>query len=316
MSPNMHGLAINKRPPIGSSASGVPETNPYAFVGEYCFQEPDYMPTPVSNRVLVGSVRHATAVPMLRRLGVTHVCNCAAGDCGAPADEYEEHGIEYLAFPAADAEGYPILQRHMKAVLDFVAPFMENQSTLAKGTIKPNAGKVLMHCSAGRNRSVTLALALELVHGAEPLPNLVRRLFQRRPFILTNQSFRQQLATLAEQRGLLVSPSPLVDGRVIDGGHKALTTFACKHCGQPHCVSDEGRLDFALSVDCGAFTVGQLVELIQDKFGCPSPNLEFETLAELDKRKTAVSCRRRADLTRARCARTTPGVRPVLRAPH
>ena len=265
------GLAINTRPPPGSSAIGVPDTNPFAFVGEYCFQEPDYLPSPVSNRVLVGSARHAISVAMLRRLGVTHVCNCAAGDCAAPVGEYEEHGIEYLAVRAPDAEGYPILQQHLRAVLDFVQAFTANQTTMGKGSGPPR-GKVLLHCSAGRNRSVTLALAIELVHGAEPLPNLVRRLFQRRPFILTNQSFRQQLAQLAEQQGLLVSPSPLVASMAVqvDGGHKALVGFACKHCGQPHVVSDEGRLDFALTVDCTAFTVGQLVEMLED----PRPRRE------------------------------------------
>ena len=250
----------------GHGLPGLP-TNAFAFVGEYCFQEPDYLPTPVGRQILVGSVRHATMVPMLRRLGITHVVNCAAGDCSGPVNEFEEVGIEYLALRANDTEGYPILKRHLEPLLQFVGPVLES-STLAKGRDAPK-GKVLLHCNAGRNRSVALAVALTLLFELTPLPNVVRRLFQRRPFVLTNQSFRQQLSELAEQQGLLTSPSPLVGGTQVDGAHKALVGFKCKHCGQPHCVSDEARLDFSLTVDCATFTLSDLMTALAERFGAP-----------------------------------------------
>jgi len=148
---------------------------------------------------------------------------------------------------------------------------------------------VLIHCQAGRNRSVALALAVTMLHEATPLPNLVRRLFQRRPFILTNVSFRQQLAELAEQQQLLISPSPLIDPRQVDGGHRALEGFPCRHCGQPHCVIDEARLDFSLTVDCTALTVGEMVELLEEKLGC-EPRIEFEISSAADPHRVAVSC--------------------------
>ena len=263
----------------GHGLPGLP-TNAFAFVGEYCFQEPDYLPTPVGRQILVGSVRHATMVPMLRRLGITHVVNCAAGDCSGPVNEFEEVGIEYLALRANDAEGYPILKRHLEPLLQFVGPVLES-STLAKGRDAPK-GKVLLHCNAGRNRSVALAVALTLLFELTPLPNVVRRLFQRRPFVLTNQSFRQQLAELAEQQGLLTSPSPLVGGTQVDGAHKALVGFKCKHCGQPHCVSDEARLDFSLTVDCATFTLSDLMTALGERFGeSPNPSLHAECLPSL-----------------------------------
>jgi len=274
-----HGLA-------GHGFANLP-TNAFAFVGEYCFHEPDHLPTPVGRQVLVGSVRHATMVPMLRRLGVTHVVNCAAGDCSVPVGEYEEVGIEYMPLRGVDNEGYPILKRHLEQLLQFVGPVLDN-STLAKGREHANKGRVLLHCVAGRNRSVALAVALVLIFELMPLPNIVRRLFQRRPFVLTNQSFRQQLSDLAEQQGLLTSPSPLVGSGQVDGGHKALVGFKCRHCGQPHCVSDEARLDFSLTVDCSTFRVTDLVECLSERFGA-APNIEFETLAEADNRQTAVS---------------------------
>ena len=264
------------------------DRNPFAFVGEYCFQEPDHLPTPVTSKILVGSVRHATAVPMLRRLGVTHVCNCAAGDCSAPVDQYEEHGIEYTALRAVDAEGYPILRNHLNAVLEFIQPLMA-RSTMEKGPEDEKRPKVLLHCSAGRNRSVALALAVVMMHEGTPLQNIVRRLFQRRPFILTNQSFRQQLHELAEQQQLLTAPSPLIDASQVDAGHRALVGYACRHCGQPHCIIDEARLDFSISVDCSTFTVGELMELIEEKLGC-EPRVEFETLTEANAKGIAVSC--------------------------
>lgn len=271
----------------GHGVPGLP-TNAFAFVGEYCFQQADHLPTPVGRQILCGSVRHATMVPMLRRLGVTHVINCAAGDCSVPVDELEEVGIEYLPLRCFDAEGYPILKSHLQQVVDFAAPVLE-ASTLAKG-VHSTRGKVLLHCVAGRNRSVALAVALVLIFELTPLPNVVRRLFQRRPFILTNQSFRQQLSELAEQQGLLTSPSPLVGGGQVEGNHKALVGYPCQHCGQPHCVSDEARLDFSLSVDCSKYRVRDLCELLSERFGA-APNLEFETLAQADARKVAVSCK-------------------------
>ena len=196
--------------------------NPFAYVGEYCFQEPDHLPSPVGRQVLVGSVRHATMVPMLRRLGITHVCNCAA-ECSVPFGEYEEHDIEHMSIRAVDAEGYPILQNHLNQVLQFIGPIL-NKGTIVSGS-GPSKSKVLFTCAAGRNRSVTLAVAVVFLTELSPLPNVVRRLFQRRPFILTNTSFRNQLAELAEAQGLLSAPSPLgalaaVDGKLLDGGHR------------------------------------------------------------------------------------------------
>jgi len=272
----------------GHGLPGLP-TNAFAFVGEYCFQEPDYLPTPVGRQILVGSVRHATMVPMLRRLGITHVVNCAAGDCSGPVNEFEEVGIEYLALRANDAEGYPILKRHLEPLLQFVGPVLES-STLAKGRDAPK-GKVLLHCNAGRNRSVALAVALTLLFELTPLPNVVRRLFQRRPFVLTNQSFRQQLAELAEQQGLLTSPSPLVGGTQVDGAHKALVGFKCKHCGQPHCVSDEARLDFSLTVDCATFTLSDLMTALGERFGeSPNPSLHAECLPHCMLSASLIAC--------------------------
>lgn len=123
---------------------------------------------------------------------VAHV-NClgqAAVDCCR--GEYTRAGLArdaVLALEAKDIEGHPMVQRHLASFLAFVraAP----------------AGDVLVHCVEGRNRSATLCVAWLMVEGRLPLTAAVRYVFERRPIILTNQSFVDQLVALAAAEGLL-----------------------------------------------------------------------------------------------------------------
>ena len=86
-------------------------------------------------------------------------------------------------------------------------------------------GGTLVHCVAGRNRSATLAIAAVMLHERRPLAVVARRCFQRRPFILTNRSFRAQLVALADVHGLLhASEEPP------DAG--CSSEMLCSHCQQ------------------------------------------------------------------------------------
>ena len=175
----------------GPWADGLGDSSPWALLGTYCFNAPDHLPAAVAPRVLVGSVLHATAVHMLRSIGVTMVINVAASQCRVPTSEFEAAGIEYHALDAKDEEGYPILEQHYPTVHALLKPILGGQ------------GRALVHCVAGRNRSVTLAVAAVMLHERRPLPLIARRAFQRRPFILTNMSFRRQLTELARIHQLL-----------------------------------------------------------------------------------------------------------------
>lgn len=111
----------------GPWADGLGAASPWAGVGKYCFNMPDHLPASVGARVMVGSVLHATAVHLLRSLGITHVVNCAAGSCRVPASEYHACGIEYFGFAAQDREGYPVLWEHYPAVHAFLQPVLCGQ---------------------------------------------------------------------------------------------------------------------------------------------------------------------------------------------
>ena len=142
---------------------GLGPASPWAGIGTYCFNMPDYGPAAVGARIMVGSVLHATAVQNLQSLGITHVVNCAAGQCAVPVLEFHSAGMEYLGIEALDHEGYPLLWEHYPAVHAFLKPVLEGH------------GRALVHCVAGRNRSVTLAVAAVMMHEKVSLRSVVRR---------------------------------------------------------------------------------------------------------------------------------------------
>ena len=140
----------------------------------------DDEPAAFAEHVLCGAAQHAFAVDRLVERGVTAVVNCAAAgahDCRAM---YAARGIAYLALDGCeDIAGYDLWQ-HLDAVLAFV----EAETS--------GAGRVLVHCFAGSNRSASFAIAALLVTTREPLEPLVARCFALRPFILKNKTFRRR----------------------------------------------------------------------------------------------------------------------------
>ena len=154
----------------------------------------DENPARLTDDLLVGSAAHAADVAELRRLKVCAVVNCAQQTCNDPTDAYAAHDIKYLAIGAEDFEDYPLLDLHLAAVETFFEAHR-------------GAGAVLVHCFAGVNRSACLSVALLMLRERWSLLRTVRHCFERRPFILTNMSFRRALVRLAAQRGLLEGSS-------------------------------------------------------------------------------------------------------------
>ena len=250
----------------GPWSDGLGAASPWAGLGRYCFNLPDNLPAAVAPRVLVGSVLHATALHLLHSLGVTVVINCASGDCKVPVAEYAAAGIEYHTIQARDAPDYPLLSQHYPTIHAILKPVFEGR------------GRALVHCVAGRNRSATLAIAAVMLHERATLRSVARRCFLRRPFILTNPSFRSQLVDLARHHGLLggsggteATPAPAPS----DAG--CSSELLCPHCMQPHLVSLLARADGRLIVDVRTFTVGALLRLLQRRFGCEHLNVDYET---------------------------------------
>ena len=150
----------------------------------------DEKPARLADDLLVGSAAHAADVAELSRLQVAAVVNCAEQTCNDPTEAYAAHGIQYMAIAAEDFEDYPLLDLHLAAVEHF---YQEHRGT----------GAVLIHCFAGINRSACLGVALLMLRERWFLLRTVQHCFERRPFILSNVSFRRALVRLASQRGLL-----------------------------------------------------------------------------------------------------------------
>lgn len=142
----------------------------------------------MDRRIVIGGKREATDVAFLHDLCITHVLNCADGE----VDPVVELEIPGFSIPARDELSYPILERHLSDVCTF----------LDRAMAEDPAARILIHCSAGMNRSVVLAVAYVHGHGT-PLFDAVDAILRTRPFALSNVEFVRQLVQHCEPEGHL-----------------------------------------------------------------------------------------------------------------
>lgn len=127
----------------------------------------------------IGSAEDAANATFLRDAGITHVLNCA----DATARGHVDPSLQYLQLDAEDAPFYPILPKHYALAKLFLDDVRRNA---------PRA-KALVHCHAGLNRSVTLALAYLHAKERRSILGMARKLAKARPGTLSNPWFRDQL---------------------------------------------------------------------------------------------------------------------------
>jgi len=154
-------------------------------------------PTALLDYLYIGGFEEAQAVDELRRLGITHVLNCAADPGRLQRGRYAsnpsppESGIyAYDQFSAQDVDRYDIMQHFARAEV-FI------------NRAKYSGGKVLVHCAAGVNRSAAICIAYVMVDKKLSLFEAVRRIRAKRDVLLTNTGFRKQLVSFARRRGFL-----------------------------------------------------------------------------------------------------------------
>lgn len=166
--------------------------------------------------ILLGDYMHACAligdvdgdtdpdlVPFFRKHGPSlAVLNCMGGIDRSMQRVYDRAGITALGLPGAqdkdygDAtypEGYPLLAHHLKEAQAFLA------AQHAAGR------KVLVHCHEGKNRSACLCVAYLILTERMTLSEAVLHVFERRPVVLSNVSFVDQLIELADAERRLTS---------------------------------------------------------------------------------------------------------------
>ena len=152
-------------------------------------------PTRVTPRIWLGSREDARNVEFLRENSITHVVNCAQSLAGFVSRVVPEASIKsHIVLDAHDDERYPILERHLDAVTQFMDTVLADPEST-----------VLIHCMAGINRSATLVLAYvaqkQTMDGKtllERFADVFESVMEMRPIILMNRGFFYSLIRWAQ----------------------------------------------------------------------------------------------------------------------
>ncbi|BHF67910.1 Dual specificity protein phosphatase 6 [Sparganum proliferum] len=140
----------------------------------------DYLQTEVS-RVLpylyLGNYQDASNLPLLKKLGVTHILNVTQD---LPMAFEETHSFQYLRLPALDCPEQNIY------------PFFEKAINFIDGA-REVGGVVLAHCLAGISRSASIVMAYMLYHSPLTVLEAYNLLQSFRPIAEPNFAFLGQL---------------------------------------------------------------------------------------------------------------------------
>jgi len=128
-------------------------------------------------------------------LGITHVLSTNSM-CNESKKTLQKlvvnAGMKHYLVPGEDEEDYDMIRNHWEECLAFLKSVKEDDNS-----------KVLVHCVAGINRSGLIATAALVVLERMPLLDAVKLVKSKRGYVLSNNSFRKQLACLAAKEGLL-----------------------------------------------------------------------------------------------------------------
>ena len=154
---------------------------------------PPFTPSRLGNHMYIGSLINAEDEVLLKRLGITHVLNCA-GTRRFDLDKSpypKDVGVkEYRMIPAEDFEDYDIVQ-HFSTAFAFI------------DRCRHKGGKCLVHCNLGVNRSGAVCAGYLMMSEGKSLLQVIEHLKDVRSVILTNRGFRYQLINYARMRNLL-----------------------------------------------------------------------------------------------------------------
>jgi len=147
-------------------------------------------PSEILPDLFLGGIESAFNPSRLKALQITHILNCAGREIGTEpsfyAGEFVYHSIE-----ASDSFDFPIVPAYAEECLEFALKAEE-----AKGGL-------LLHCRAGMNRSAAICILIVMERKGISLLEALQLVFDKRPMILSNEGFREQLLDYAKRRKLL-----------------------------------------------------------------------------------------------------------------
>lgn len=153
---------------------------------------PDFTPDKnvgtVTKGLLVGSVDVAHDYARLKELGVTHILNV-----GYDIPNIFPCDISYLTIEMLDDPDEDILSHYRKC-----------EGFIDKGR---QNGNILVHCNAGRSRSVSIALAYVMHRERLAVDVALGKLRETRPVAEPNEGFMRQLRELQDSLGISTSQS-------------------------------------------------------------------------------------------------------------
>eukprot|EP01061_Rhynchopus_euleeides_P014116 TRINITY_DN24529_c0_g1_i1.p1 TRINITY_DN24529_c0_g1~~TRINITY_DN24529_c0_g1_i1.p1 ORF type:complete len:382 (+),score=108.87 TRINITY_DN24529_c0_g1_i1:247-1392(+) len=158
------------------------------LVSDWSDAEKTRRPAEVTETLRLGSAHNAMDASAGEVQGIL---NCAASMCGNNESHHVGKGQIYKHFDADDEDDYPLLQYHLAEATEFLQRAEKDGKT------------VLVHCYAGVNRAATITIAYLVQTHRYPLMKAIRLVHSKRPIILQNKSFREQLIILAYDEGLL-----------------------------------------------------------------------------------------------------------------
>ncbi len=184
--PSEQEYRLNAEALVRQFARAVQEIVRHRQFGQRSLQ----IPAELLPHLLLGDASAAMDTELLNAMGISAIVNCASGAVLTNRDYYDA-SFEYIEFEAEDHPDYDLLALHFDSTREFLDDCYHTNR------------KALVHCAAGINRSATLCVAYYMVFGGVDLLAAVAHCFQKRPIILCNESFINQLVRFAMARDLL-----------------------------------------------------------------------------------------------------------------
>ncbi|XP_077202111.1 dual specificity protein phosphatase 13B-like [Paroedura picta] len=133
----------------------------------------------------IGDLYIARDIEQLRRMGITHIVNAAAGrfhiDTGAKF--YKDLPVDYYGVEADDDPSFDL------------STYFHPAARYIRAALNSPRGKVLVHCAMGISRSATLVLAFLMICENKTLVDALNTIRQHRG-VCPNSGFLSQLRDL------------------------------------------------------------------------------------------------------------------------
>ena len=145
-------------------------------------------------RLWVGDLTAAFDLPALTAHGITHIVDLV------PGISSEFPGIRYLHLPCLDADAF-----NMTPHFDMTNTFIHDALT------SNDDHRVLIHCSVGRSRSVTVAMAYRMFTTPDTTRDILAHVQAKRPIAQPNPGFMAQLRRYRQHVNDLRASSPTTE---------------------------------------------------------------------------------------------------------